>query len=89
MDTLLPYLKKLLVDIQRDAERCKRKGDEALFVKPLQQWTDEDRKRYARTNTDKMLADSEKWMQRQLDAEFAARELNDLIFMREMCHGGR
>ena len=85
MDHLLPYLKKLLTDIDKDAARCKQKSDEALFVKPFEQWTEADRRRYARTSTDKMLVDSEKWMQRQLDAEFAARDLRNLIFMREAC----
>lgn len=85
MDHLLPYLKKLLADIDKEAARCKQKGDESLFVKPSAEWTAADHRRYARTSTDKMLADSEKWMQRQLDAEFAARDLRNLIFLREAC----
>ena len=86
-DCLLPYLEKLLVTLEKDAERFKQKGEAAMFMKPYAEWTEAERKRYLRTDTDKMMAESDKWMQRELDAKFAADELRSIIFMRKVIRG--
>lgn len=81
-DALLPYLEKLLADIEKDSARCKAKGEAAMFIKPVAEFTEADWKRFERTSTDRMMAESEKWMQRKLNADLAAVELRDLIFIR-------
>ncbi len=86
-DALMPYLEKLLDGIEKDVTRFKAKGDEAMFLKPTAEWTEADWKRFDRTPADKMFSDSQKWMARQIEAEFAARELRDLIFLRKLTRG--
>lgn len=86
-DPLRPYLEKLLEDIEKDVERFRAKSNAALFLKPIAEWTEAERRRYQRTNTDKMLAESDKWLHKSVDAEHAARELRNELFMRGLRYG--
>jgi len=81
-DYLMQRLEKLLSDINRDAKRFEQKSKDALFLKPMAEWTQAEHDRYQRTNTDAMIAESDKWMYRQIDAEAAANDLRNIIFMR-------
>jgi hypothetical protein len=87
-DRLLPYLEKLLADIEKDVVRFKQKSEEAMFLKPFDQWSEAECARFMRESTEQRLARSDKYMQRQIDAEFAARELRGVIFVRGL-RGGR
>lgn len=86
-DSLLPYLEKLLADIEKDVERFRAKSEAALFTKPYAQWSEADRKRYFRSSVEQRIAESDKWMHKQIDAEHAASELRAEMFMRAVRYG--
>lgn len=87
-DALRPWLEKLLKDIEREALRCKVKGDEALGIhKPFSEMTETEKKRYFKMTSDQRLAESVRWMHKQIEAQTAAKELKDEMFMRGLRYG--
>lgn len=86
-DALMPYLEKLLADIEKDVARFEEKSEAAMFLKPVAEFTEADWKRFERTSTDRMMAEHRKWMQRRIDAESAASELRNVIFLRGLTYG--
>lgn len=87
-DPLRPWLEKLLKDIEREAHRCEAKSKEALGIhKPFREMSEAEQERYFRKSSDQLIAESDRWMNKQIEAEAAARELKDELFLRGLRYG--
>lgn len=87
MGELLPYLERLRADIEKDVARFRLKSEEALFLKPVEQWSAAERQRYLRGTTEQRLAESDKWMSRTVDAAAALHDLREIMFLYGLKHG--
>lgn len=86
-DDLLPYLEKLLKDIKKDVVRFNKKSEDALLLKPMDAWSATDRAYFRKTTSGYRQAKSEEWMHKSINAEWAARDLENLIFICKVRRG--
>lgn len=83
-DDLIPYLEKLVTIIEKDIAKFKSKEDASMLMKPYAEWTEADEKHFFSTTTEQRLAESDKWMHKRIDAEFALNNLQSIIYLRRI-----